>query len=153
MKRKDFAPVDLEALTRDLGELYGALAEEAHLAFTFEGTSDAIINGSRDLIAQAVGNLLDNAIKYTPAGGQVHLRLAHRDARLELSVRDTGPGIPTADRARVMERFVRLDAARSTPGNGLGLALVRAVAQLHDAHITLEDARPGLTVTLDFPAT
>lgn len=152
MKRKDFSPVDLHALVTDLGELYGAPAEEANLVFSFEGVSHAHILGSRDLIAQAVGNLLDNAIKYTPRSGHVHLGLKLQNDRLRLRVSDDGPGIPEADRLRVMERFVRLDAARSTPGNGLGLALVKAVAQLHDAVVVLEDANPGLTVILDFPA-
>lgn len=152
MGRKDFSPVDLDALVADLGELYGPLAEEANLHLDLESQGGGTVNGHRDLIAQAVGNLLDNAIKYTPPGGQIHLILIHQGERVLVRVRDSGPGIPSAERERVMQRFVRLDAARSTPGNGLGLALVKAVAQLHDAKVTLEAGEPGLIVTLDFPA-
>ncbi|OBS10198.1 ATP-binding protein [Acidihalobacter prosperus] len=151
MRRKDFSPVELVALTADLGELYGALAEEAGLVLDIDGCGEAWVSGHRDLIAQAVGNLLDNAIKYTPAGGRVRLELACTGGHVRLSVSDSGPGIPDAEYERVMQRFVRLDAARSSPGNGLGLALVKAVAQLHGATVSLGDAGPGLAVTLDFP--
>ncbi|WP_083251424.1 sensor histidine kinase [Acidihalobacter yilgarnensis] len=152
MRRKDFSPVDLDALAADLGELYGALAEEAGLQLDFDRVAGACVSGHRDLIAQAVGNLLDNAIKYTPTGGHVRLALSREPGRVRLTVSDSGPGIPDAEHARVMQRFVRLDTARSTPGNGLGLALVKAVAQLHSATVSLGDAQPGLSVTLDFPA-
>ncbi|AOV16344.1 hypothetical protein BJI67_03995 [Acidihalobacter aeolianus] len=152
MRRRDFSPVDLVALTSDLGELYGALAEEAGLVLDIEAVAEARVDGHRDLIAQAVGNLLDNAIKYTPAGGHVRLTLAREVGRVKLTVSDSGPGIPSSEYERVMQRFVRLDAARSSPGNGLGLALVKAVAQLHGATVSLGDAGPGLAVTLDFPA-
>lgn len=152
VRRKDFRAVDLDALVTDLGELYSALAEEADLRLEIQSLPDkAWVNGHRDLLAQAVGNLLDNAIKYTPPGGCVNLALYHENAHVRLIIRDSGPGIPKKERERVMERFVRLDTARSTPGNGLGLALVKAVASLHGATIMLGDAAPGLKVTLDFP--
>lgn len=151
VRRKDFTPVDLDALVTDLAELYSALAEEADLRLNIERLPDqAWVNGHRDLLAQAVGNLLDNAIKYTSPGGCVNLALYHENTHVRLVVMDSGPGIPREDRERVLERFVRLDAARSTPGNGLGLALVKAVAMLHGATITLGDAEPGLAVTIDF---
>ena len=99
-------------------------------------------------MAQAVANLLDNAIKYTPARGRVRVAVERAPGGFAITVADTGPGIPAAERDRVLERFVRLDATRSTPGNGLGLSLVAAVAKLHGASLTLEDNRPGLAVRL-----
>lgn len=103
-----------------------------------------------DLLAQAVGNLIENALKYTPSGGRVQVHVASTDQRVEISIRDSGPGIPTSECARVLERFVRLDSARNSPGNGLGLSLVQAVARLHRAELLLGDAGPGLIATLRF---
>jgi signal transduction histidine kinase len=105
--------------------------------------------GNRQLVAQALANLTDNAIKYTPEGGEVRISTLSSPARL--IVEDTGPGIPSALRDRALERFVRLDPDRSEPGNGLGLSLVSAVARLHDASLRLEDNSPhGLVVTMTF---
>src|SRR5207248_7965644 len=101
-----------------------------------------VIEGNRSLIAQALANLVDNAIKYTPAGGKVRIRANATDDGVELSVADSGPGIPEADRTRVVERFVRLEASRSSPGTGLGLSLVAAVAHFHGAELVLEDNAP-----------
>ncbi len=108
--------------------------------------------GQRSLISQALANLVDNAIKYTPPGGEVTIAASETPSGVELSVADSGPGIPAEDRARVMERFVRLEASRNSPGTGLGLSLVAAVARLHDAAFTLADNHPGLRATLLFPA-
>ena len=102
--------------------------------------------GFRQLMSQALGNLIDNAIKYTPEGGTISVTLN----RGELIVADSGPGIPEADRDRVLDRFVRLEASRNSPGSGLGLSLVRAVARLHGAELILEDNNPGLRVILRF---
>ena len=102
------------------------------------------------LIAQALTNLLDNAIKYTPRPGRVTLAVTGDDERFEIVVADDGPGIAPADRERVLERFVRLENERNSPGNGLGLSLVRAVVRLHGATLELGDARPGLRVTMRF---
>jgi len=143
--------LDLCALAHDLVEFYGAVAEEAGLALAIEDCSCVNIEGSRDLIAQAIGNLLENAIKYTPAGGAVTVQVIQADNAVELRVNDNGPGIAEAERARVLERFVRLESARHTPGNGLGLSLVQAVARLHQAELTLRDGHPGLHVSLRFP--
>ncbi|MEM7025241.1 MAG: HAMP domain-containing sensor histidine kinase [Pseudomonadota bacterium] len=144
-ERAAFKLVDLSELGRDLADLYGPLAEEKGLTFTSSCPPGLVLQGNRHLLAQAVANLLDNAIKYPPAGGQV--TLASRPGPV-ISVTDTGPGIPAAERERVLGRFVRLDKDRSSPGNGLGLSLVRAVAKLHDARLTLEDNNPGLRVSL-----
>jgi signal transduction histidine kinase len=96
--------------------------------------------------------LLDNAVKYTPAGGTVTVRLERSGDAARLSVADSGPGVPEADRSRVLQRFTRLDQARSQPGNGLGLALVNAVTVQHHGRLTLGDNSPGLVVTLELPA-
>ncbi len=150
-RRSAWEPFVLTDLARDVAELYGPLAEEKGLVLDLDLQDEAPIHGSRHLIAQALGNLLDNAIKFTPAGGRVRLAVAPSGARIALIVEDTGPGIPAADRDRVTRRFVRLDAARHTPGNGLGLSLVKAVAALHGARLTLSDRKPGLRVELAFP--
>ncbi|HKK14312.1 MAG TPA: sensor histidine kinase, partial [Gammaproteobacteria bacterium] len=109
------------------------------------------IRGNRELLAQAVSNLLDNAIKYTPPGGTVTVQVrTGDDGGAELAVSDTGPGIPPEAREQVTERFVRLDPARSTSGNGLGLSLVKAVAGLHGGRLVLEDSGPGLRARVCF---
>ena len=150
--RAAFEPVALAALAHDLADLYAPLAEDRQIAFESACPPGTEVVANRHLLAQALANLLDNAIKYTPSGGAVRL-LVERGARgPAITVADTGPGIPESDRERVLERFVRLDATRSTSGNGLGLSLVQAVARLHGARLVLGDNRPGLTVRLEFPA-
>lgn len=141
--RAELAPLDLAALVRDAAELYAPVAEEKGIGFTVAAADPIPIRGHAQLLAQALANLLDNAIKYTPAGGRVALAAsALADGGALLTVEDSGPGIPPADRERVFERFVRLDASRSAPGSGLGLSLVAAVARLHDSRLALDDARP-----------
>jgi signal transduction histidine kinase len=150
--RTGFAPVDLARLCQDMAELYEPLAEDKGVRFERSCPADAWVRANGHLLAQAVANLLDNAIKYTPASGQVRLAVERGPGRLAITVADTGPGVPAADRERVLERFVRLDATRSTPGNGLGLSLVAAVAKLHGAELVLEDNHPGLSVRLELAA-
>ncbi|MGA7801944.1 MAG: ATP-binding protein [Gammaproteobacteria bacterium] len=150
VRRNSWHDVDLSALGTDLAELYGAVAEEQGLAFDTDLAPGVHIRGNRDLLAQAVSNLLDNAMKYTPPGGRVRLCIGSPGGVTRIEVADSGPGIPAEDRQRVMQRFVRLDPARSTPGNGLGLSLVRAVAQLHGATVELHDNRPGLRARMVF---
>jgi signal transduction histidine kinase len=111
-----------------------------------------VIDGNRSLISQALANLIDNALKYTPPGGRVSVSAALTQRGVALVVADNGPGIPAEDRARVLERFVRLEASRNSPGLGLGLSLVSAVAHLHDAKLELGDNGPGLKATLYFRA-
>jgi signal transduction histidine kinase len=149
--RSAFAAVDLSRIVRDVCDLYRAAAEDAHLRLSCDCADGALVFGDRELLAQAMTNLLDNAIKYTPAGGVIDVRL-ETDARdALLTVADTGPGIAAADRERVLARFTRLDQARSQPGNGLGLPLVRAVALQHDGELKLGDNAPGLVVWLRLP--
>ena len=147
------APVELAAIARTAIDLYEPLAEEKGIRLAADLAPGVVVDAHEQLLAQAAVNLLDNAVKYTPAGGRILLRVARSPAREpELAILDTGPGIPAEDRARVLERFVRLEGSRSSPGNGLGLSLVDAVARLHGAKLVLEDNAPGLRVTLRFPA-
>ena len=152
--RAAMSPLNLGEVAADVAELYEPLAEENKVALLLLPGPSAGIEGNRSLIAQALANLVDNAIKYTPAGGQVRIRTAVTEAGVELSVADSGPGIPLADRPRVTERFVRLEASRNSPGTGLGLSLVAAVAHYHNAELVLDDNAPsGLKAVLRFPRT
>ncbi|MDM8558984.1 HAMP domain-containing sensor histidine kinase [Candidatus Parabeggiatoa sp. HSG14] len=145
------ASVDLEILVRDASELYEALAEEKQQLITIDLETCPQIQGDRDLLFQALANLLDNAVKYTPEGGNINITLQHRHPKIEIIVADTGTGIPLEVREKVLQRFYRLETSRSTPGNGLGLSLVAAVTKLHHAQIKLENNTPtGLRVILVF---
>ncbi|WP_158745928.1 HAMP domain-containing sensor histidine kinase, partial [Acidisphaera sp. L21] len=151
-RRSAFADIDLAPVLAELGELYTAPAEERCLTLSFELPYTVPVHGDRDLIGQAVVNLLDNALKFSPPGGSVRLSAERPEGSVVLVVQDSGPGIPAADRARATERFFRGETARQTPGSGLGLALVEAVAQLHGGSLMLEDAEPGLRAVLSLPA-
>jgi signal transduction histidine kinase len=148
--RATMAPLDLGILATDIVELYGPAAEEHAIAMRYDDGQGLVV-GSRQLLFQALANLVDNAIKNTPDGGTIALAVERRAGEVRLVVTDTGPGIPEIDRERVLEPFVRLDGSRSTPGSGLGLALVAAIARLHGAKVELGDNRPGLAVSLVFP--
>jgi signal transduction histidine kinase len=149
--RTQWGRVDLNRLAVDLTDLYQPAARHKGQKLELTTRGSAEITGSRELLAQALGNLLDNAIKYTPTGGRIRLQVEPSDAVAEVRVSDSGPGIPAAEREHVLARFVRLDSSRHTPGNGLGLSLVQAVARLHKAELVLGDAGPGLLVSLRFP--
>ena len=156
----ELAPVALDEVALDAAELYRPAAEDGDLAFAVDVGPGFTVRGNKPLLNQAVANLLDNAIKYTPAGGSIAVSLTDTDDGPVLTVADSGPGIAAADRARVLERFVRLQQSRgheggegTRAGSGLGLSLVQAVADLHGADLTLEDNHPGLRVVLRFPAT
>jgi len=151
MAREAMARVDLREVVEGIAELYDALAEEKGVTFEVVPSGVAMILGNKRLIAQALANLVDNAIKYTPEGGSIRVSIENRPTGIALVVADTGIGIPNEDRARVLDRFVRLEASRHSPGTGLGLSLVVAVAKLHDAKLDLSDNGPGLKATLLFP--
>ncbi|MEP6967541.1 MAG: HAMP domain-containing sensor histidine kinase [Pseudomonadota bacterium] len=150
---------DPGALAADMAELYEPLCEEKGLEFKAELVPALSLKGNREFIAQALANILDNAVKYTPAGGAVMLRVRRRSSGdVEISVTDTGPGVPESDRGRVVERFVRLENSRNEPGVGLGLSLVAAVARAHRGHLelaegpgALDGTGPGLRVALVLP--
>jgi len=145
-------PMDLSALAGDVAELYAAVAEDAGQHLRIALTPNQRVRGDPALLRQAATNLIENALTHGGPGVQVEVSVAAAPgAGPALRVRDTGPGIPAGERGRVLERFYRLDRSRSTPGSGLGLALVAAVARLHGAELRLEDAAPGLSVTLIFP--
>lgn len=150
-RRQDFQDIDLAQLAADVGELYDPLAEEKDLAFHVVLAPGVTVPGNRHLLSQALANLLDNAVKYTPAGGTITLSLKNPPTGPELSVADSGPGVPPEHRGRVLERFARLESSRNTPGSGLGLSLVAAAAGLHQAELRLTDNHPGLCVTMAFP--
>jgi signal transduction histidine kinase len=150
-RRSAFVMFDLSGLIADMAELYTAPAEDAGLRLDTSIQYDLSFNGDRDMIQQAVANLLDNAIKFSPPDTAVQLVLASGRDGLRIEVADRGPGIPEADRGRATERFFRGEQARSTPGSGLGLALVQAVATLHGGTLTLSDNKPGLRAMLTLP--
>ena len=150
--RRAFGAVDLGAIATDVADLYQATADDKLVELRRRIIGDAFVFGDRELLAQALTNLLDNALKYTPAGGHIDLEVRRKPEGIDLIVADSGPGVPAEARERVLQRFARLDEARSSPGSGLGLALVRAVADQHDAHLKLTDNAPGLRVTLSLPA-
>jgi len=149
--RKAFAPVDLSALATDLSETLSLLASDGGRYLNSAIDRGLIVTGDRELLAQAIINLVENALRHTPRGSLVKLSARRARGSVALVVRDNGPGIPEADRSRVQQRFVRLEPARATPGHGLGLSLVRAIAEAHGACLSLDDARPGLIATLIFP--
>jgi len=148
--RTNLTRLDLTTLLQDAAELYEALAEEKQLVISTQFDDSVYVDGDRDLLFQALTNLLDNAVKYTPKGGHISLDVHQLDDIAELSVTDTGPGIPVDERDKVGQRFYRLERSRSTPGSGLGLSLVSAVAQLHHAELLLRDNAPGLKASLRF---
>ncbi|MEM7330332.1 MAG: HAMP domain-containing sensor histidine kinase [Pseudomonadota bacterium] len=144
------APLDLSALCEELAELFEPACEDAGIAFSAKIAKKLDLAGDRTLLAQAISNLLDNAVKYTPEGQSITFNAARKDGRIEIFVEDTGPGIPEADLERVKERFVRLDEARTHTGSGLGLALVDAVAEMHSGTFSLTRGQDniGLKATL-----
>lgn len=151
---------DAADLAADMAELYEPASEEKGLEFSAEIERGLMISGNQPFLAQALANIIDNAIKYTPTGGAVMLRARRRSSgEIEYSVTDTGPGVPEGDRERVIERFVRLDNSRTEAGSGLGLALVGAVMEAHGGRILLDEGPgeyggfgPGLRVALVLPA-
>ena len=151
-----FDPAELAA---DISELYEPLCEEKGIDFAVEFSKDLQVRGNREFLAQALANILDNAVKYTPKGGAIMLRVRRRSSgEVEFSVTDTGPGVPDDDRDRVVERFVRLENSRNQPGAGLGLSLVAAVAEAHRGRLELAEGPgkvgelgPGLRVALVLP--
>ncbi|RAK65662.1 sensor histidine kinase [Phenylobacterium kunshanense] len=151
-----FDPADLAA---DIAELYEPFCEEKDIDFSAELAKDLTVRGNREFLAQALANILDNAVKYTPAGGAIMLRVRRRSSgEVEFSVTDTGPGVPEEDRERVIQRFVRLENSRNEPGAGLGLSLVGAVAEAHGGRLELSEGPgkvgemgPGLRVAFILP--
>lgn len=147
--------VDLDAILSDVVELYEPVAEDAAVALSIETDGTSRVKGNRELVGQALSNILDNAIKYSAASSSAPvavLKLHRAGNEVHLSVSDNGPGIAAEDRERVTQRFVRLEESRTQPGSGLGLALAKAVMQFHGGRLVLSENGTGLTVTMAFPA-
>jgi len=157
--RDNMADFDAAEIVRDVGELYEPLADEKGLALKVEAPLTAPVRGNRELVSQALANLVDNAIKYAGpetsktngAAAEIVVGAGADGERIMLTVADHGPGIPEADRGRVVERFVRLEQSRSEPGSGLGLSLASAVARLHGGELRFEDNHPGLKSIIALP--
>ena len=157
--REGMVEFDVAAVASDVGELYEPVAESRDVTFEGEIDQTLFVHGSRELIGQAIANLVDNALKYGIGGDgeealekRVTLSATRRGPMIEIGVADRGAGIAPADRARVTDRFVRLENSRSRPGSGLGLSMVAAVARLHNGELRIEDNEPGLRIVLALPA-
>ena len=145
-----FRTVNLVEIASEVVELYDAAAEQDGTRLTVVGDREVLVTGDRDLIFDAIANLVDNAIKHGRPGGQVVVANENIDGRPVVSIADDGPGIPADEYEHVFKRFYRLEHSRYTPGNGLGLSLVAAVARLHGARIEMHDNSPGLKLSLGF---
>ena len=148
--------IDSREIVQDVADLYEPVAEESGVELAVETPDSVVLNGSRELLGQALANLIDNAIKYgegrhPEANARITISTARDGDTVVFRVADNGPGIPENDRERVLQRFVRLEASRSQPGSGLGLSLVAAVARLHHGTLELGDGKPGLVVTIRLP--
>ncbi|HGX93332.1 MAG TPA: HAMP domain-containing histidine kinase [Candidatus Tenderia sp.] len=150
-RREGFKTVEIAPLLRDVVELYEPLADEKGQTLELVINDPLSLHGDRDLLFQALANLLDNAIKYTPPKGSIRITLEKRDDRGRITVADNGPGIPATEQQTVLQRFYRLEKSRTSPGSGLGLSLVAAVAKIHGITLQLKDNQPGLRVVLGFP--
>lgn len=150
-RRRSFAPFRLGPMLTDVVELYDAMAEDKGMTLASAIDQDLIAWGDKDLLARAVANLVDNALKYAGRGASVRLLASDDGDRLSITVADDGPGIPEDQRSAVLQRFYRLDGSRSYPGNGLGLSLVTAVVSLHGGCFALDDAGPGLVACIVLP--
>jgi signal transduction histidine kinase len=157
--RENMTEFDASEIARDVGELYEPVADEKGIVLKIDAPATAPVRGNRELVSQALANLIDNAIKYAGPNGKANgvpaeivVKAGKDGERITLSVADRGPGIPDADRGRVVERFVRLEQSRSEPGSGLGLSLASAVARLHGGELKLEDNHPGLRTTIALPS-
>jgi len=147
-QKRAFADLDFSALVRSIGEAYQPAAEDSRHKLQIDVEDGVHLTGDRQLLAQMISNLVENALRHTPPGTTVTLGLSRTAQGFEAEVADTGPGIPEAEHGKVFDRFYRLDRSRSTAGSGLGLALVKAIAGLHGLAVRLEDRKPGLRVVV-----
>lgn len=150
----ELAAQDLSAIVGDVAELYEPVAEHEGFAFSADIAEGIVVRGNRELLAQAISNLVDNAIKYgrsTDGAGSISVTLGAQGATAQIAVFDNGPGIAAEERDKVTERFARLEKSRTMPGNGLGLSMVRAVARMHSGTLEFSDNAPGLRATIRLP--
>jgi signal transduction histidine kinase len=152
MRRSGFVPLDVADLAANAVEFYAPAAELKNIHLGFRSDGPLPVSGDPVLLAQALSNLIDNALKYAPENGSIEVAAVKRiDGAAEVSVADNGPGIADSEKAKAVERFYRGDASRGTPGVGLGLSLVQAVAKLHGSALELSDQNPGLRVAMTIP--
>jgi len=149
-RKKQFRSVDLAQVATEAAEAYDLVAEDSGMVLGLEAIGPVMINGDHELLVQAIVNLIENAICHCPPGTQIRLYAGANSGRAQISVADDGPGIPESEHGNVQKRHYRLERSRTTPGFGLGLSLVRAIADLHGAQMMLADTSPGLRVTLAF---
>jgi signal transduction histidine kinase len=152
MPTRRFTKVDLSELLRTVIEVYQPMAEEKEQPFTADIAFGLTVWGDGELLTQMIANVIENAMKHSPTGASINLVTSESPSTIAVAVSDSGPGIPAEERARVFRRFYRLERSRRTPGSGLGLSLVEAIAALHQIGIELTDNGPGLRVTLRFHA-
>lgn len=150
-QRQNFIPIDLRQIAVDIADLYDPMMEEKKITFIADLQDTAMINGDRDLLFQAFANVLDNALKFTPTGGAITLRLYAHPGRSVISIEDNGPGIKAEDKDKIFKRFYRAESSRTTEGSGLGLSLVIAVIDLHGGRIELHDRNSGLKLDMILP--
>ena len=148
-RREGFADIQLDALVREVGELYEPLAESRSIQFIMHVEPIPAIHGDHSLLFEALSNLVDNAIKFTPEGGTVKMELRKTSAGPQVSIADTGPGIPAAEREVVLQRFYRSERTKHLPGSGIGLSIVSAVLRVHDFTMKMASAEPGVRVIID----
>jgi hypothetical protein len=151
MRRSGFVSLDVAEVAAAAAEFYAPAAELKNIDLIFQSDGPVRVPGDPVLLAQALGNLIDNALKYAPEGGTIEVLVRRRGAGAEIAVADNGPGIAEAEKSKVVERFYRGDASRGTPGSGLGLSMAQAVAKLHGSTLELTDRNPGLCVILALP--
>jgi signal transduction histidine kinase len=149
--RRFFEPVDLSALATEVGESYAAAFEDERRTLLWTIEPGLEVDGDRELLAQAIVNLLENAQRHTPDGTIVRLTAWSREGSVSIQVADTGPGVPPADLSKLTKRFARLESSRNTEGHGLGLSLVSAVARLHGGRLVLSNCKPGLSARIEIP--
>ncbi|MBL4907971.1 MAG: hypothetical protein JKX94_11010, partial [Sneathiella sp.] len=149
-RKSKFKETDLSEIFCKIAEIFDPVAEDHNhqLTIDIEPNSSFIIKGDVELLTQMIANLVENAITHCSAPSQINLRLYHELNKIHLEVNDNGPGIPDDETKRVMERLYRLEKSRTTPGNGLGLSLIKAVADLHDFEVDLQDNKPGLKAVI-----
>jgi len=151
-RRQRFRSVDIASVIGDVHDAYAEVAVDAGKTLTLLPSVGGAVDGDRELLVQLVANLVENALTHTRTGARITLGSSVSDTRTTITVADDGPGIPADERDRVFRRLYRMDKSRSTPGSGLGLNMVKAIADLHGADVMLGDAQPGLIVSIRFPA-
>ncbi len=151
-RKKHFAKVDLGDIVRTVAEAYSASMEDGGKSLTVTADDEALIDGDKALLTQMLSNLIENIIAHTPKGTIAKITISKSTSSVQLHVSDNGPGVAVGETTKISRRFYRSEKSRNTPGNGLGLSLVEAIAQLHGAEMDIQNLDPGLNITLRFPA-